>query len=121
MRSFHYGLCLILFSCVLVGCTKPRQVGTSQVAQEKQKELQCYQMFTALQSLDNLTFKKYQQQFSVINNNYEVYKKNQSLIDGNSAEIIKLELNNKVDVVCARVRSAVFTSMAKRANELNKL
>jgi len=78
-------------------------------------------MFTALKSLDNPTFKKYQQQFSVINNNYEVYKKNQSLIDGNSAEIIRLELNNKVDVVCARVRSAVFTSMAKRANELNKL
>lgn len=121
MRSYHYGLCLIMCTCLLAGCAKPRQVGTAQVAQEKKKELQCYQMFTALKSLDNPTFKKYQQQFSVINNNYEVYKKNQSLIDGNSAEIIRLELNNKVDVVCARVRSAVFTSMAKRANELNKL
>ncbi|GJL36972.1 hypothetical protein TUM17576_37920 [Enterobacter hormaechei] len=78
-------------------------------------------MFTALKSLDNASFKKFQHQFSVINNNYAIYKKNQALIEGDSAEIIKLELNDKVDIVCARVRSAVFANMSKRANELNKL
>lgn len=121
MRAFHYGLCLILFSCELTGCARNKQAGTPQVPQEKHKELQWVQTVTAPHSLDNPTFKKYQQQFSIINNNYEIYKKNQSLIEGNSAEIIKLELNNKINVECARDRSAVFTSMVKRANELNKL
>lgn len=124
MRSFHYGLCLIFFSFLITGCTKQNTAVTQRAGQAQQvkgKELQCYQMFTALQSLDKATFKTYQQQFSIINTNYEIYKKNQSLIDTNSAEIIGLELNNKIDVVCARVRSAVFASMAKRANELNKL
>lgn len=121
MRSFHYGLCLILFSFSLIGCTKQNTKDTQQSQQGKGKELQCYQMFSALQSLDAGTFKTYQKQFSIINNSYEIYKKNQSLIDSNAAEIISLELNNKIEVVCARVRSAVFTSMSKRANELNKL
>ncbi|YCH50907.1 hypothetical protein M1D91_18060 [Enterobacter sp. SA197] len=110
-----------MFACVLAGCTKPKPASTTLAQQEKQKELQCYQMFTALKTLDHATFRRYQQQFSIINSNYEVYKKNQAFIKGDAAEIISMELNNKVDLVCARVRSAVFTSMATRANELNKL
>lgn len=121
MRSFHYGLCVIFFSFLFTGCAKQNVANISPSQQGKGNELQCYQMFTALQSLDRNTFKTYQKQFSVINSSYEVYKKNQTLIDNNSSEIIRLELNNKIDVVCARVRSAVFASMAKRANELNKL
>lgn len=87
----------------------------------KQKESQYYQVVMSLKSLDNASFKKFQYQFSVINNNYAIYKKNQGIIEGNSAEIIKLELNDKVDIVCVRVRSAVFATISKRANELNKL
>lgn len=121
MRSSHAGLLIMTLSLLLAGCSGKKSPELLPAALEKQQDAQCYQMFTALKSLDNASFKKYQQQFSVINNNYAIYKKNQSLIDGNSAEIIKLELNDKVDIVCARVRSAVFANMSRRANELNKL
>ena len=121
MRSCHIRVCLYVFALFLTGCTTSKSPIIGQNIQNKQKEQQCFQMFSALKTLDNKTFKLYQHQFSVINENYEIYKKNQSLIDGNSAEIMRIELNNKVDVVCARVRSAMFSSMSKRANELNKL
>lgn len=121
MRSFHHGLCFIFLSCLLNGCSKQNTENTQLIQQGEESETQCYQMFTALQTLDEATFRTYQQQFSIINNNYEIYKKNQSLIDKDAAEIITMGLNNKTDVVCARVRNAVFLSMAKRANELNKL
>lgn len=120
MRSSHVGLIMTL-SLLLVGCSGTKTPEPLPLTLGKQKETQCYQMFTALKLLDNASFKKFQHQFSVINNNYAIYKKNQSFIEGNSAEIIKLELNDKVDVVCARVRSAVFANMSKRENELNKL
>lgn len=121
MRSSHAGLLIMSLSLLLVGCSGTRTSESLSSTSGKQKETQCYQMFTSLKSLDNASFKKFQHQFSIINNNYAIYKKNKSLIDSNSAEIIKLELNDKVDIVCARVRSAVFASMSKRANELNKL
>lgn len=121
MRSSHVGLLIMTLSLLLAGCSGKKSSEPLPSTLGKQQGVQCYQMFTALKSLDNASFKKYQQQFSVINNNYAIYKKNQTLIDGNSAEIIKLELNDKVDIVCARVRSAVFANMSRRANELNKL
>lgn len=121
MRSSHVGFIIMTLALLLVGCSGKKSSPPLTSTLGKQSEVQCYQMFTALKSLDNASFKKYQQQFSIINNNYAIYKKNQSLIDGNSSEIIRLELNNKVDIVCARVRSAVFANMSRRANELNKL
>lgn len=121
MRSSCYGLGTLCIVLLLSGCTKSTFSRTTPGTQQKPGEQQCYQMFSALKTLDNASFKRFQQQFSIINHNYEVYKKNQALIDNDSAEIIKLELNEKVDVVCARVRSAVFASMAKRASDLNKL
>lgn len=121
MRSSHVGLLIMTLSLLLVGCSGTKSSESLPSTQGKQQDVQCYQMFTALKSLDNISFKKYQQQFSIINNNYAIYKKNQSLIDGNSAEIIMLGINDKVGIVCARVRSAVFANMSRRANELNKL
>lgn len=121
MRSSHIGKIIMTLSLLLVGCSGTKSPEHLSSSLGKDNEVQCYQIFTALKALDNASFIKFQKQFSVINNNYAVYKKNQPLIDGNSAEIIKLELNNKVDIVCARVRSAVFASMSRRAHELNKL
>ena len=90
MRSSHVRLIIMTLALLLAGCSAKKSSIPLTSISGKQNEVQCYQMFTALKSLDNASFKKYQQQFSVINNNYAIYKKNQSLIDGNSSEIFKL-------------------------------
>ncbi|AGN85399.1 hypothetical protein BK797_17405 [Kosakonia sacchari] len=88
---------------------------------QKQQAQQCYEWLTALKGLDKSAFQTYTQQFKTINNSYEVYKKNQPIIDKNAAEIMKTEIDNKVEVVCSRVRSAVFANMSSRANTLKQL
>ncbi|SCC30173.1 hypothetical protein GA0061071_11236 [Kosakonia oryzendophytica] len=115
-------LVLCLSMCLsLTACVKSKPPAVVQDAPQKQQAQKCYDLLTALKGLDNATFQIYQQQFSTINKSYEVYKRNEKNIDKNSAEIMKLEIDNKINVVCSRVRSAVFTDMSRRANELNQL
>ncbi|WLI76394.1 hypothetical protein Q5705_17685 [Kosakonia sp. H02] len=123
MRRSQLSLLCISFCLpfLLTGCVKSKAPAVVLDAPQKQQTQQCYELLTALKGLDNSAFETYKQQFSTINQSYEVYKKNQPIIDNNSAEIMKTEIDNKIEVVCSRVRSAVFTNMSRRANSLKQL
>ncbi|MCZ3383736.1 MULTISPECIES: hypothetical protein [Enterobacteriaceae] len=121
-RSQLYLLCVsLLLSFALTGCVKSTVPSVVKDSPQKQQAQQCYEWLTALKGLDKSAFQTYTQQFKTINNSYEVYKKNQPIIDKNAAEIMKTEIDNKVEVVCSRVRSAVFANMSSRANTLKQL
>ncbi|MDF2625741.1 MAG: hypothetical protein K0S62_3512 [Kosakonia cowanii] len=121
-RSSISYLCLsFCLSLTLTGCVKSKAPALVQDAPQKQETQQCYELLTALQGLDKRAFETYKQQFTTLNQSYEVYKKNQPIIDNNSAEIMKTEIDNKIEVVCSRVRSAVFVNMSRRANALKQL
>lgn len=121
-RSQLYLLCVsLLLSFALTGCVKSTVPSVVKDSPQKQQAQQCYEWLTALKGLDKSAFQIYTQQFKTINNSYEVYKKNQPIIDKNAAEIMKTEIDNKVEVVCSRVRSAVFANMSSRANTLKQL
>ena len=121
-RSQLYLLCVsLLLPFALTGCVKSTVPSVVKDSPQKQQAQQCYEWLTALKVLDKSSFQIYTQQFKTINNSYEVYKKNQPIIDKNAAEIMKTEIDNKVEVVCSRVRSAVFANMSSRANTLKQL
>ncbi|RCW98092.1 MULTISPECIES: hypothetical protein [Kosakonia] len=121
-RSQLYLLCVsLLLPFALTGCVKSTVPSVVKDSPQKQQAQQCYEWLTALKGLDKSAFQIYTQQFKTINNSYEVYKKNQPIIDKNAAEIMKTEIDNKVEVVCSRVRSAVFANMSSRANTLKQL
>ncbi|WP_240528452.1 hypothetical protein [Kosakonia sacchari] len=121
-RSQLYLLCVsLLLPFALTGCVKSTVPSVVKDSPQKQQAQQCYEWLTALKGLDKSAFQTYTQQFKTINNSYEVYKKNQPIIDKNAAEIMKTEIDNKVEVVCSRVRSAVFANMSSRANTLKQL
>ena len=121
-RSQLYLLCVsLLLPFALTGCVKSTVPSVVKDSPQKQQAQQCYEWLTALKGLDKSAFQIYTQQFKTINNSYEVYKKNQPIIDKNAADIMKTEIDNKVEVVCSRVRSAVFANMSSRANTLKQL
>ncbi|MEN0584862.1 MULTISPECIES: hypothetical protein [unclassified Kosakonia] len=121
-RSQLYLLCVsLLLPFALTGCVKSTVPSVVKDSPQKQQAQQCYEWLTALKGLDKSAFQTYTQQFKTINNSYEVYKRNQPIIDKNAAEIMKTEIDNKVEVVCSRVRSAVFANMSSRANTLKQL
>ncbi|WP_342323850.1 hypothetical protein AAEY27_05235 [Kosakonia sp. BYX6] len=123
MRRLQFSIiCTSIFlPLTLAGCVKSTVPTVVQDAPQKQQTQQCYELLTALKGLDNSAYETYKQQFNTINQTYEVYKKNQPIIDNNSSEIMKSEIDNKIEVVCSRVRSAVFTDMSRRANTLKQL
>ena len=121
-RSQLYLLCVsLLLPFALTGCVKSTVPSVVKDSPQKQQAQQCYEWLTALKGLDKSAYQIYTQQFKTINNSYEVNKKNQPIIDKNAAEIMKTEIDNKVEVVCSRVRSAVFANMSSRANTLKQL
>lgn len=116
-REYFEGYHLCMFSNVRL-CKKNIP---DVVKNPPQGQVSCYQSITTLKVLDKKSFDVYKKQFDKINELYVVYNKQKSQLDSESAEIIKLEVNNKLMVVCSRVRNAVFNVMNQQASELDKL
>ncbi|TKV10296.1 hypothetical protein FDX19_11555 [Citrobacter sp. wls619] len=111
---------VVICVCFLMsGCAKKNIPDV--VKNPPQGQVSCYQSITTLKVLDKKSFDVYKKQFDKINELYVVYNKQKSQLDSESAEIIKLEVNNKLMVVCSRVRNAVFNVMNQQASELDKL
>lgn len=110
---------IIICACFLMsGCAKNIP---DVVKNPPQGQMSCYQNINALKVLDKKSFDVYKKQFDKINELYVFYNKQKSQLDSESAEIIKLEVNSKLMVVCSRVRNAVFNVMNQQASELDKL
>jgi hypothetical protein len=111
---------LILFSFLtLMGCATPKTGIKGSVANASEQS--CVNEFKALKNIDPTSYDIYQQQFSKVNQAYEVYRTNSPNINKDSKDILGMELNNKIKLICARVKDASFKNMEKRSQEINKL
>ncbi|MDH2898062.1 hypothetical protein ACP3TB_08065 [Rahnella variigena] len=81
----------------------------------------CVNEFKALQRLSPHDFDIYQQQFNQLTKSYDVYKTNKGLINKDAQEILNIELDSKLKLICARVKGATFKSMDERSQEVNKI
>lgn len=111
---------LILFPLLtLIGCATPKAGIKGNVANASEQS--CINEFKALKNIDPASYEIYQQQFSKVNQAYEVYRTNSLNINKDSKDILGMELSNKIKLICARVKDASFKNMEKRSQEINNL
>ncbi|MBB6115050.1 hypothetical protein [Rahnella sp. Larv3_ips] len=118
MRIIWKSSFLLLLMVVVTGCTNKvlpvqQQTGPSNKA--------CLKEFEALGDLDPIGYDLYAKQFAEINKNYATYKSQGNNVNKDAKEILSLELDAKLQLVCARVKNSVFHSMQKRSVELNSI
>lgn len=114
-------LFVILPLLTLMGCTAPKSELKDKASTVLTSEQSCINEFKALRNIDPVAYNVYQAQFSTLNATYDVYRKNEAQINKDSKEILGIELNNKLKLICARVKGASFKSMEKRSVEINNL
>lgn len=110
---------MISASVLLSGCANVSKGTQSGNIAENRTE--CLNEFKTLSQIDPPTFTLYQGQFAKLNDAYDVYKKNGGQINKDARDMLGMELDAKLNVVCARVKSATFQNMAKRAKEIDSL
>lgn len=112
---------IVSFS-LLAGCSAPNTLpAKKETSPNTSKQNICLNEFKALQHLSKSDYEVYQQQFNQLNKTYDVYKNNKEVINKDSKEILNIELNAKLTLICARVKNAVFINMDKRSQEINNI
>ena len=81
----------------------------------------CLKEYTALKKLNPEEFKIYEQQFKKLNESFYIFKKEGDMMNKDSKEMLALELSDKKTLICARVKSAVFKDVTKRARMINDI
>ncbi len=106
----------------LTACSTKNNVATiKEVSVNKSSNNTCVNEFKALQRLSPHDFDLYQKQFNQLTKSYDVYKINKGLINKDAQEILNIELDSKLKLICARVKGAAFKSMDERSQEVNKI
>lgn len=112
--------CLTILT--LAGCSSNNKPPTQKaITVENRAQNICINEFKALQSLSATDYDLYQKQFSQLTKYYNIYKSNKEIVNKDAQEILSIELNAKLKLICARVRGAAFHAMDKRSQEVNKL
>ena len=121
MRISSAGTAIVSVAFLLSGCATAPSGVTASKPEKINREERCYQEFAALKKLDPAAYEKYRDQFQAINENYDIYKDNEPLIDGSSSEVMLTEINKSLSLVCVRIKSAVYSNMMNRADVLSNL
>ncbi|RJT10738.1 hypothetical protein [Rahnella inusitata] len=74
-----------------------------------------------MKKLNPEEFKIYEQQFKKLNESFYIFKKEGDMMNKDSKEMLALELSDKKTLICARVKSAVFKDVTKRARMINDI
>lgn len=119
MNKNRVSVLILLPFLTLLGCTAPKSEIKGKVASASEQS--CINEFKALKNIDPASYEIYQQQFSKVNQAYEVYRTNSLNVNKDSKEILGMQLNNKLKLICARVKDASFKNMEKRSQEINSL
>lgn len=106
---------------ILTGCVNKVDPAKNNTAIAQREGVTCINEFKALQRLSPNDFAIYQTQFTQLTNAYDVYRRNNGSINKDSQEILNIELQSKIKMICARVKGAVFKNMDERSQELNKI
>lgn len=78
---------------------------------------ECINNFTILQKVDSEQFAVYRKQFDAINKTYEFYSQNAAIMDKDQKQLITMESNSKLNLICARVKNAAYAGVEKK-NEI---
>jgi len=109
-------LCLMVFTSV--GCSNK----LSPVQQQAQPGREaCNKEFVALGKLDPNAYALYARQFAEINKSYATFKAQGDNLNKDAKEVLGLEIDTKLQLVCARVKNSAFKNMQNRSVELNAL
>lgn len=117
---------VILIALQLSGCSQsmhkksapvPTPVGNT-IAEQNNA---CANEFEALNRVSPETYNFYLGQFNELNNAYQIYKQNAAMVNKDARDTLGMELDSKLKLICARVKSATFQNMTKRAQDINKL
>lgn len=122
-RIFLLGA-ISLVTMQLIGCSHSTIKKTTPVTQSNtiaEQNITCANEFTALNRIDPETYNFYLGQFNELNKAYQIYKQNAGMLNKDARDMLGMELDSKLKLVCARVKSANFQNMTKRAQDINKL
>lgn len=116
MLSFTAMLCatVLLSACAQTG----KEVAVQKTSGNHEA---CLKEYTALKNLNPAEFEIYKQQFQKLDESYFVYKKEGDMMNKDSKEMLALELSDKKTLICARIKSAVFKDISKRARMINDI
>ncbi|WP_229905980.1 hypothetical protein [Rahnella laticis] len=106
---------------ILTGCVNKVDPAKNNTPIAQREGVTCINEFKALQRLSPSDFAVYQAQFTQLTNAYDVYRTNGGTINKDSQEILNIELQSKLKMICARVKGAVFKNMDERSQEINKI
>jgi len=119
-------LLILSVPVLLAGCgtssVKPNRVAErAPISGAHTANNRCVDDFAVLKEVNPAKFKTYQGQFNSINLNYEFYKNNAARMDKDQKELMTMELNSKLHLVCARVKNADYSEIQKKINLVSAL
>ncbi|MTH47039.1 hypothetical protein GJV78_12385 [Escherichia alba] len=87
----------------------------------KTESRQCTDNFDLLKKLNPTAFSIYRSQFDSINASYSYYSENEDLMEKDPKEVMTLTLNDKLNLICDRVKSQTFIEIRNRMNTISKI
>lgn len=119
-----------LFVCILLlpllnGCNAKAQHqsnNTSAVTKPSEKsDNDCVNNFAVLKKVDPEQYSIYQKQFYEVNKSYEFFIQNSAIMDKDPKELITIESNSKLHLICSRVKNAAYASIEKQMHYISQL
>ncbi|MFW5402783.1 hypothetical protein V2A85_24400 [Yersinia sp. 1252 StPb PI] len=115
---------ILMVSTFLGGCaTKDKTESEKKTATiiKNNTSNQCVNDFSVLKKLNTDEFGVFRGQFEQINHMYAFLDQNRNILDDDPKQLISLELNSKLKMVCARVRHTTFNEVQRKVNVIAKL
>lgn len=122
---------ILIMSSLLAACSatgnKPSSVKADisptneKLKTEKAESKQCVDNFDLLKSLNYQAFTMYREQFDKITSSHNYYKENEVMMEHDPRELITLTLNDKLNMICDRVKSQTFVEIRKKMVAVSKI
>lgn len=129
-NSILLSLSVIFFAVTLSSCTvspkktaknNPSSAAVQGAVIAKNESRQCTDNFALLKELNPKAFAEYRAQFDRINASYGYYLENQPLMEKDPKEVMTLTLNDKLNLICDRVKSQTFIEIRERMATISKI
>ena len=120
-------MCYFVALIILSGCvdaTHPTNDVTKNKASTDDSlfsDSECINNFNVLRKVDPDKFMLYQKQFTEINKSYDFYDKTSTILDKDHKELIAMEANSKLHLICARVKNAAYAGIEKKMYAISQL
>ncbi|QHB32692.1 hypothetical protein F0T03_11250 [Yersinia canariae] len=117
-------IAILVASAVLGGCSTKAKVDSEQQTAaiiKKSTNDQCVNNFSMVKKLNENEFGVFRGQFDKINDMYAFLEQNRNILDNDPKQLISLELDSKLKMVCARVRNTAFNEVQNKVNYLSRI